>query len=85
MTELEFDILDELYFVIGFKELTNTLGIEDTLLKEQLLNMILKDWVKIMEPFSDVEIESTDDFDQRYKEYFYLATKKGLMAHNLKS
>ena len=85
MTELEFDILDELYFVIGFKELTDTLAMEETLLKEQLLNLIEKGWVKIMEPISDVEVESTSDFDVRYKDYFYLATKKGLMAHNLKS
>jgi len=79
VTELEFDILEELYFVIVCKELTETLGIEDNLLKEQLLKLILKDWVKIMEPFSILIVKNTNNFYKRYKEYFTLATKTGKM------
>jgi len=85
VTDLEFDILDELYFVISFHELSDKLTMEEAVLKSELLAMIQKGWVKILKPFSDEEIETWEEYGKLYKEYFYLATKKGLLAHNLKS
>jgi hypothetical protein len=85
VTDLEFDILDELYFVISFHELSDRLTIDEALLKSELLSLIQKGWVKILKPFSDEEVETWEQYGNLYKEYFYLATKKGLLVHNLKS
>ncbi|MEM7548526.1 MAG: transporter [Bacteroidota bacterium] len=82
MTDLEFDILDELYFVISYSDLQNASEVEDADLIQVLYEMILKGWVRCFENASDeIEIEE-DTFRAHYRDYYYLASKKGLMIHN---
>lgn len=82
MTDLEFDVLDELYFVISFQDLQDTLGLEEEALSAVLYDLIAKGWVKCLESFSETLTPTKEDFIQNYRNYQYLATKAGLLAHN---
>lgn len=81
MTDEEFDLLDELYFVQPFSYLKETLAWEDELLLATLQSLYEKAYIKCLtEP--DTEIFDQVDFKGTGKDLFYLATKKGLMEHN---
>jgi hypothetical protein len=82
MTEEEFDLLDELYFVKKFDELTETLRWEKDALKEALWNVIQKEWVKCFLDLTEIEEPSFQIYLTEYLNYQYIATKKGLLAHN---
>lgn len=82
MTDLEFDVLDELYFVIGFRQLQEELDIEEEVLKATLSTLLDKGWAKCFLSVSEEALQDEIDFDNSYKEYYYLASKTGLLAHN---
>ncbi len=82
MSDTEFDVLDELYFVQSFKALHGQLKISEDALKETLAELIRQGWVKILQS-QDEEISPDEaNFDVHYANYYYLATKAGLLAHN---
>jgi hypothetical protein len=82
MTENEFDVLDELYFLQSYQYLLNTLQIEDDILKSTLQELISKGWVRCyITPSDEVEFNRST-FEKEYKDYHYLASKAGLLAHN---
>lgn len=82
MTTLEFDILDELYFVTPFARLLDEVEVDEVELKGGLQTLLDKKWVRCMSTVDDEVEEDVLDFENHYKDYHYLATKKGLMAHN---
>jgi hypothetical protein len=83
MSDLEFDIIDELYFVEAYTTLKDRLALADAELKTGLAHLIQKGWVKCLDGQSKEPIIDNDlEFDIYYQNYCYLATKKGLMAHN---
>ena len=82
MDDLKFEILDELYFVISFSDLQNTLGMEATLLKRELGELVAKKWVKCFSSVSDELPEEEIDYERNYQNYHYLASKEGLIEHN---
>lgn len=82
MTDLEFDILDEIYFVETFENLHLKLNINAQTLKETLKSMIEKGWVKCFANQYTEVILDTSFFEEYYQVYYYLATKEGLLAHN---
>ena len=80
MSDQEFDLLDELYFVQPYAFLQETLGWEDKQLLDTLTSLVEKGWVKCFtEP--DQECFEAIDLQKIGKGLLYLATKKGLMAH----
>jgi len=82
MTDAEFDLLDELYFVQPFDFLKDELGWKDEEILDVLTSLQKKDWIKC---FSEMDIEVYPpqlNLEEHYKSYLYLASKKGLMAHN---
>lgn len=80
MSEEEFDVLDELYFVQSYAFLQDALGWEDRQLLHTLALLVEKGWVKCFtEP--DHECFESVNLQEVGKELLYLATKKGLMAH----
>lgn len=82
MTSIEFDVLDELYFLQSYMYLINTLKIDDKILHKTLLMLIKKGWVICYSsPTVEVKFEKRK-FEKGYKNYHYLATKAGLLAHN---
>lgn len=81
MSDEEFDLLDELYFVQPYSYLKESLGWEDPLLLETLASLYQKSFIKCL---STPDSERFDQVDLKGegKQLYYLATKKGLMAHN---
>lgn len=82
MTDAEFDVLDELYFVQSFQYLIDELDMEKEDLKEVLTALVNKGWVKCFLSMHEEALSHELHLDEKYQEYFYLATKAGLMAHN---
>ncbi|HSZ72751.1 MAG TPA: hypothetical protein VK750_08740 [Cytophagaceae bacterium] len=83
MTDQEFDALDELYFVISFRELQRNLSWTEQELLVVLKNLLSKELIKGIDPGSEEEMElSSAILDKVYDKVLFLATKKGLMEHN---
>ncbi len=82
MTDLEFEILDELYFVKRLEDLQKELFSLGNNLLPELENLIKKGWVRILDG-EDNEIQLSDKRYKNYESSFkYIATKQGLKAHN---
>jgi len=82
MSDLEYDVLDELYFLIHFKELLSVMGLDDTDLKHILAKLLRKGWLRC---YTEPEIELIEkdiDLEIGFRNYYYLASKEGLKAHN---
>ena len=83
MTENEFAIMDELYFVTSYPDLKSTSALTDAELCAALRDLIGKGYIRILYP--DPDTEHTYDeatFGKHCQDYFYLATKAGLVVHN---
>ena len=80
MEDVEFDVLDELYFVISYSDLHGSLDLRENDLKDALMTLENKGWIRI---YNTME-EEVSEFDlvNSFKSYYYLASKKGLLAHN---
>ena len=82
MTELEYEILDELYFVISFQDLKQRLSLEEAELKSALSSLLQQDYINCFGNISDEIPPAQLDFENNYRNYHYLASKEGLFAHN---
>lgn len=86
MNDIQFDILDKLYFVEPYQTLLNELSISENILKNELKELIQKGWVQVMkfdeklQDFVPTPFLNIDDLHNCY----FLATKEGLLKHNLK-
>jgi hypothetical protein len=84
MTELEFDILDKLYFPSNIAHLQKEIRLSVTLIKDTLWQMKKKDWIKILKNYDEEYDPTEEEFQKYFENYHYIATKKGLMLHNSK-
>lgn len=84
MTDIEFDVLDELYFVTSFTALTQQVDLGEQHLKQTLHGMLQQGWIKCFKSASEELPASELIFEEEYQQYYYLATKAGLLAHNSK-
>lgn len=82
MSEEEFELMDELYFVQSYDYLKQELDWEDEKLLVILQKLCDKEWVNCFSS-PDEEIFNHPDILNEGKSYFYLASKKGLMEHNV--
>lgn len=82
MSDLEYDVLDELYFVQSYNYLKNTLSWEDDMLRDTLKRLLEKGWIKCFVDPKEEIFDNEIDIDTQYRKYFYLASKAGLFAHN---
>ena len=82
MTNEEFEVLDELYFVHDYDHVKNELGWEDADLKQVLSLLLKKGWVKCFRTVHEELVPEEVEFEENYKQYYYLASKAGLFAHN---
>lgn len=82
MSDEEFDVLDELYFVQPFDYLIEELEMTALDLKEVLQGLLKRGWVKCFYNMNEEVFEDQLDFENSYEQYYYLATKTGLLAHN---
>ena len=82
MTNLEFDILDELYFLTSFKDLKDTCRINPPEINLVLWQLVEKGWVLCHRNNDQEIIPTKPEFESQFVNYHYLASKKGLLAHN---
>jgi hypothetical protein len=82
MSDLEYDVLDELYFVQSFKYLKGILQWEDQVLKDTLEKLYKKEWIRCYATPTEELFGDDIDLETRYHAYYYLASKTGLFAHN---
>ena len=82
MNDNEFDVLDELYFVQSYNDLRQMCGLDDRILIVVLANLYQKQWIRVLKSHDEDEDPKQVDLSNKYQEYFYLASKKGLLAHN---
>ncbi|GDX53467.1 hypothetical protein LBMAG27_25140 [Bacteroidota bacterium] len=84
MNELEFQIMDEVYFLCSFQQLLQVFGCNDEKLSDSLVELLKKDFIQQL-VFDDDEKDylklELPDFS-RIKSASYVATKKGLLEHN---
>ncbi len=81
MTDQEYNFIDELYFMQTADSLCRNLNWPEEDVKTVLLQIFDKGWLKIM--ISDDEFNlSREELAADYKKYEYIASKKGLLAHN---
>jgi len=82
MTDEEFDVLDELYFVQSFNHLLENCDLRQDLLVKTLESLWENGWIKVLINVDEEEKPELVDISKNAKQYFFLATKKGLLAHN---
>ena len=82
MSDTEFDVMDELYFVTPFTKVVSQSGLPETTVKATLAQLIAKEWVKVYASASEELLPHEVAFEDQYQQYQYLATKAGLLAHN---
>ena len=75
MEELEYLIVDELYFVVTFDELLRKTGLPQDMLGTELINLVKKGWVKLVDIKTDSEIEDHSLLERDFKKYNYLFFK----------
>lgn len=84
MTDLEFEIMDQLYFVISYDDIVKESNLESSIVRPVLWAMIQRGWVKCLRnPELEIPVDEAQ-FKANYRNYHYLATKKGLFVHNAK-
>ena len=82
MSNEEFEILDELYFVTPYQELKSKVDFSKESLKCILVNLFEKGWIRIYQSV-DKEIELKHiDVDTNFQSFLFLTSKKGLIKHN---
>ena len=82
MSDLEFDVLDELYFVSHFDKLLESTSFSPEQLKDILIDLYRKGWLKIYTSVAEEAEEKEVNLETKFRTYFYLASKAGLLAHN---
>lgn len=82
MSDEEFDVLDELYFVQPFSYLIEELQMDEDDLKQVLQSLLQKGYIKCLFNMNDEVFEDQLNFEADFKKYHYLASKQGLLAHN---
>ena len=81
MSEDEFLVLDELYFVISYDELRGNLEMDESRLLQTLKSIYSKGWLRCYNEQGEQLDDEIIDLDSSYANYHYLATKAGLKAH----
>ena len=82
MSDLEYDVLDELYFVQSYSQLRETLQWDDQMLKSTIESLLQKDWIRCYSSPTEELLGNDIDLETRFQSYYYLASKAGLFAHN---
>jgi len=83
VTDSEYDLLDELYFVTPFRTLLEKTGVPAPELELQLRSLLEQGLIRSFWPDPDTELAyETTSFGAIARDAAYLATKEGLLQHN---
>ena len=84
MTEAEYDIMDQLYFVTSFEDVKELSGVDENVMTGVLWDFINCGWIKCYDGPENEIVVAEDDFKVNFAKYHYLASKQGLLAHNVR-
>ncbi|MFK7952823.1 MAG: hypothetical protein AB8B73_08245 [Ekhidna sp.] len=84
MTDEEFDIIDELYFVTSYQDLKEGCQFSDEILQSNLVSLIENGLVRVYKDVDEASEMEDVNLKDHFRDYFYLASKKGLFEHNSK-
>ena len=79
MSELEYDVLDELYFVTSFEELQRQTDLDPVVIKDTLTALMARGWVQ---PVATPGQPAPGHAGVALEQQSFLATKAGLLQHN---
>jgi DNA-binding transcriptional ArsR family regulator len=83
VTDPEFDILDELYFVTAFGDLSQRTGLPAATLTQHLRTLLEQGLIRSYWPDPDTELAYEESsFGALSQDCFFLASKEGLLRHN---
>jgi hypothetical protein len=83
VTDSEFDILDELYFVSSFADLLSKTRLAPAELERNLRSLLEQDLIRSFWPDPDTEqAYEESSFGAIARDSFFLASKEGLLQHN---
>jgi len=82
MSDLEFDVLDELYFIKSFDEIMEAMQLESRELRTVLMKIFDKGWIRCYRSANNEVMPENVDIEIEYPKYLYLASRAGLKAHN---
>jgi hypothetical protein len=83
VTDPEYDLLDELYFVTPFRTLLQKTGLPAAELEDQLRTLLEQGLIRSYWPDPDTELAyETTSFGAIARDAAYLASKEGLLQHN---
>ena len=83
MTDPEYDLLDELYFVTPFRTLLQKTGLPAQDLEDQLRSLLEQGLIRSYWPDPDTELAYEPTlFGALGRNASYLASKEGLLQHN---
>ncbi|TGE08483.1 hypothetical protein [Hymenobacter fodinae] len=83
MTDTEFDILDELYFVSSFPDLVAKTRLAPAELERHLRSLLEQDLIRSFWPDPDTELAYEESsFGAIVRDSYFLASKEGLLQHN---
>ena len=84
LTELEFLILDEVYFVSSYHTILKNLGCEEEQFRKTLINLLEKAWIAQLKYNEEKkDFEKLDAYEISFLEASsFVATKEGLLIHN---
>ena len=84
MSEIESEVLDELYFLTSFEDLFKNAGLTQKEVKSALKSLLSKQYISqhlYSEKLKDFERCTAPDFEN-LEQFHYLATKQGLLAQH---
>jgi hypothetical protein len=84
MTELEFEVLDHLYFIKHSSELLDFSTIERDKLLDVLSDLCNKKWIRVFEGQKELLTIEPNQIREKFESLSFVVTKAGLLAHNLK-
>ena len=83
MTDAEYDLLDELYFVTPFRTLLEKTDLPAPVLREQLRALLEAGLIRCYWPDPDTELAyEPSSFGAVAQDCSFLASKEGLLQHN---
>lgn len=82
--QLEFEVMDELYLLSSFQQIKEATGAPAADLKNVLLSLLQNNYIRQMVYSKSLnDYEPMEIYDEsKLESSSYVATKKGLLAHN---